>query len=65
MKLTESQKQTVLILGSPNASPEPVNTETFLELIRFGLVFKRAEGLYDFTDIGQAIYQELACTEAT
>jgi hypothetical protein len=60
MNLTEEQVEALLKLGSPESDLEVVHPGMLQQLITLGLVYRRDSKTIDFTDVGEAVYDELA-----
>ena len=59
-KLTREQKAAIMLLGDAEGDDDAIKKDVLEELIELGLVYDdSADGQYDFTDLGESIYDEL------
>ena len=59
--LSDEQKDLLLHLGSTEESPERVfKLETLEELERLGLIYRRDDRRWDYTDDGEEMYSKLS-----
>ena len=59
-KLNREQKAAILQLGDREGDTEDIKKDVLEELIELGLVYDDpSDGQYDFTDLGESIYDEL------
>ena len=60
MNLSDKHVKALLQVGDTESDIEAVPAEVITELIGLGLLCKLADGQINFTDLGGAVYDELA-----
>jgi hypothetical protein len=60
VNFTEEQVEAMLRLGITESDFEVVQPDMLQQLIRLGLVYHRDSTTIDFTEVGEAVYDELA-----
>lgn len=59
-QLTDQQRDAMILLGDPESVAEAISIDVLNELLTLGLLHKRpSDGNLDFTDLGEAVYDEL------
>jgi len=64
IQLTGEQCKVMLQLGDTESILEAVPIEALNQLIQLGLLYKRLDGNYDFTETGEAVHKDLAAKDA-
>lgn len=59
IQLTGEQRKVMVQLGDTKSLLEAVPIEVFDQLIQLGLVYKRSDGNYDFTETGETVHKDL------
>lgn len=59
IQLTDKQKEILLKLGGPS-SLEMIQSEIWNQLLVLGLIYKRSDGKFDLTELGELTYNRLA-----
>ena len=59
-QLTDEQRDAMIRLGDPESVAEAISVDVINELLALDLLHKRpSDGNLDFTDLGEAVYDEL------
>jgi len=58
--LTPQQVDAVLKIGDPNSVAEAIQADVMDELLQLGIMYRRADGPLDFTELGDHSYRTLA-----
>lgn len=58
INLTDKQKEAILKLGSSSEN-EDVHLDILGELLNLGLLYRRSDGNFDFTEVGEQIHDQL------
>jgi predicted transcriptional regulator len=64
ISLSDNQKKVLLQLGG-NTCFEMVPSDILNELLSLGIIFKRSDGKYDLTEIGEQTYHTIKKTGAS
>lgn len=64
IQVTGEQRKVMLQLGDTKSVLEAVPIEVLNQLIQLGLLYKRLDGNYDFTETGEAVHKDLAAKGA-
>jgi hypothetical protein len=59
MRLTDEQRKLILLLGSGNDTGA-MSMKTHQELVDLGLLYSRNDGVWDLTDDGEKVYDQLS-----
>lgn len=59
-ELTADQVDAILKIGNPDAVSAAIQSDVLDELLQLGLMYKRADGPLEFTDLGDLAYRTLA-----